>query len=115
MSVLQYFTWEEMERLVCGKKIVDIDIKNNYKFEKLEPWGADIISIKLVSKEELIKTLKKYKKPTEHKADYYYLVKARKNYQSSEGVVAISTEENSIISPFSPKIVQLYDGNNNLL
>ena len=26
MSVLQYFTWEEMERLVCGKKIVDIDL-----------------------------------------------------------------------------------------
>ena len=38
MSVLQYFTWEEMERLVCGKKIVDIDLleKNTVTSPELE-------------------------------------------------------------------------------
>ena len=85
-------------------------IEKDYKFEELEPWVADILSIKLVSKEELIKTLAPYNKQTEHKADYYYLVKAKISSQSPEGIVAISTEENAIISPYSPKIVKLYDG-----
>ena len=38
LSVLQYFTWEEMERLVCGKKIIDIDLleKNTIISPELE-------------------------------------------------------------------------------
>jgi other hect domain ubiquitin protein ligase E3 len=38
LSVLQYFSWEEMERLVCGKKIIDIDLleKNTIISPELE-------------------------------------------------------------------------------
>lgn len=38
LSVLQYFTWEEMERLVCGKKTVNIDLleKNTIISPELE-------------------------------------------------------------------------------
>ena len=38
LSVLQYFTWEEIERLVCGKKIIDIELleKNTVISPELE-------------------------------------------------------------------------------
>ena len=38
MSVLQYYTWEEIERLVCGKKIIDIELleKNTVISPELE-------------------------------------------------------------------------------
>ena len=64
MSVLQYFTWEEMERLVCGKKTVDIELlerntviapeleKKNY----LVKWVWEIV--KEFSEEERIQFVK---------------------------------------------------------
>ena len=38
LSVLQYYTWEEIERLVCGKKIIDIELleKNTVISPELE-------------------------------------------------------------------------------
>jgi len=51
LSVLQYFTWEEIERLVCGKKIIDIELleKNTViapeleKKEYLVKWVWEIL------------------------------------------------------------------------
>ena len=64
MSVLQYFTWEEMERLVCGKKIVDIDLleKNTTIAPELEKkdylvkWVWEIL--KEFSEEERLQFVK---------------------------------------------------------
>lgn len=107
-------TFQAKKLRFTTKRLVDIKNNNNYKYEELEPWIADIISIKLVSKDELIKELKPYKKQTGHHAEYYYLVKAIVTKESDEGIVGISTEENDIISPFSPKIIELSEGNENL-
>ena len=64
MSVLQYFTWEEMERLVCGKKTVDIELleKNTIISPELEAknylvkWVWEIV--KEFSEEERIQFVK---------------------------------------------------------
>jgi len=64
LSVLQYFTWEEIERLVCGKKIVDIELleKNTIisaeleKKEYLVKWVWEIV--KEFSEEERIQFVK---------------------------------------------------------
>ena len=64
MSVLQYFTWEEMERLVCGKKVVDIELleKNTIISPELEKknylvkWVWEIV--KEFSEEERIQFVK---------------------------------------------------------
>ena len=64
MSVLQYFTWEEMERLVCGKKTVDIELleKNTIISPELEKknylvkWVWEIV--KEFSEEERIQFVK---------------------------------------------------------
>lgn len=93
------------------KRLVDIKIKQNQKFEELEPWNSEIKSISLVSKEELGNELGEYSKGHTFHADYYYLVKAEFLHQYKGGIVAISTEENQIISPYSPKIVKLSEGN----
>ena len=63
-SVLQYFTWEEMERLVCGKKTVDIELleKNTIISPELEKksylvkWVWEIV--KEFSEEERIQFVK---------------------------------------------------------
>lgn len=95
------------------KKFVEEKIdKRIYKYEKLEPWKAEIDFIKLVSQDVLKGVLKEYQTQTNHifNAEYYYLVKAKITNFSDEGITAISTEENNIISPYSPKIVQLFEG-----
>ena len=64
MSVLQYFTWEEMERLVCGKKVVDIELleKNTVISPELEKknylvkWVWEIV--KEFSEEERVQFVK---------------------------------------------------------
>ena len=64
LPVLQYFTWEEIERLVCGKKIVDIELleKNTIispdleKKEYLVKWVWEIV--KEFSEEERIQFVK---------------------------------------------------------
>lgn len=82
--------------IICGKP-----------FEHLEPWRAEVLSTELVSKQKLQDVLKEYPYKTEFQADYYYLVKAKIDSLYSGGIVALSTEENSTISPYSPKIVML--------
>ena len=64
LSVLQYYTWEEMERLVCGKKIVDIELleKNTIISPELEKkdylvkWVWEIV--KEFNEEERIQFVK---------------------------------------------------------
>ena len=64
LSVLQYFTWEEMERLVCGKKTVDIELleKNTIISPELEKkdylvkWVWEIV--KEFNEEERIQFVK---------------------------------------------------------
>ena len=64
ISVLQYFTWEEMERLVCGKKTVDIELleKNTVIAPELEKkdylvkWVWEIV--KEFTEEERIQFVK---------------------------------------------------------
>ena len=64
LPVLQYFTWEEIERLVCGKKIVDIELleKNTIispdleKKEYLVKWVWEIV--KEFSEEERVQFVK---------------------------------------------------------
>ena len=92
------------------KRLVDIKIKENQEFEELEPWNSEIQSIKLISKQELSNELGDYSKGHTFHADYYYLVKAKFLHKYQSGIVAISTEENQIISPYSPKIVELFEG-----
>ncbi len=94
------------------KRLVDIKIKEGQVFEELEPWNSKIISIRLISKEELSKELGEYSNGHTFNADYYYLVEAEFLHSYKGGIVAISTEENEIISPYSPKIVKLLEGNN---
>ena len=64
LSVLQYYTWEEMERLVCGKKTVDIELleKNTIISPELEKkdylvkWVWEIV--KEFNEEERIQFVK---------------------------------------------------------
>ena len=95
------------------KKLVEVKIKPGQSFEKLEPWNAEIISTRLVSKEQLELILEDYVKMMNHtfSAEYYYLVEAEFLHFYQSGIVAVCTEENDIISPYSPKIVQLSEGN----
>ena len=93
------------------KRFADIKIKEGHEFEELEPWKSKIISIKLVSQEQLIKELGNYSNGHTFHADYYYIVEAEFLYSYDGGIVAISTEENEIISPYSPKIIRLSEGN----
>ena len=95
------------------KKLVEVKIKPGQSFEELEPWNAEIISTRLVSKEQLELILEDYVKMMNHtfSAEYYYLVEAEFLHFYQSGIVAVCTEENDIISPYSPKIVQLSEGN----
>ena len=93
------------------KRLVDIKIKEGQEFEELEPWNSKIISTRLVSKEELKTELGNYSKGHTFHADYYYLVEAEFLNVYEGGIVAICTNENEIISPYSPKIVKLVEGN----
>jgi len=83
------------------------EIIEGKKFEKLEPWSAEILSSELVSKQKLQETLSDYPGKNKFQADFYYLVKAKITSIYEGGIVAVSTEENNIISPYSPKIVEL--------
>ncbi len=83
------------------------------KYVDLEPIEAEIVSSELVSKEKLKELLKQYPGKNDFQADYYYLVKARViGIYDKSGITSISTDENDIISPYSPKIVQLPEGRN---
>ena len=77
------------------------------KFEDLEPLRAKIISSELVSRLRLQEILSDYPENDDFQADFYYLVKAKIDNIYDDGIVAISTEENDIISPYSPKIVKI--------
>ena len=83
------------------------------KYVDLEPIEAEIVSSELVSKEKLKELLKQYPGKNDFQADYYYLVKARViGIYDKSGITSISTDENDVISPYSPKIVQLPEGRN---
>lgn len=82
-------------------------ITQGNKFDDLEPWGAEIISTELVSKSSLQELLSDFPGKDKFQADYYYVTKAKVKDLYAGGIVAISTEENDIISPYSPKIVRL--------
>lgn len=84
----------------------DAEIVRGKKFEKIEPWRAEIISTELVSRQKLKDILSDYPGKEEFQADYYYLVRAKVKDIFDGGIVAVSTEENDIISPYSPKIVR---------
>ncbi len=90
-------------RIIIGKK-----------FQDLEPWRALIISSELVSKAQLQELLYDFSGKDDFQADYYYVVKAKMKEFYDGGIVAISTEENEIISPYSPKIVKLIEGSKTL-
>ena len=98
------------------KRLADIKIMSGQTFEELEPWNAQIISTRLVSKKQLEQILEDYAKTTNHSfsSEYYYLVEAKFLHFYQGGIVAVSTEENDIISPYSPKIVQLAEGSGEL-
>lgn len=83
------------------------EIITGKKFEKLEPWNAEILSSELVSKHRLQEILSDYPGKNKLQADFYYLVKAKITSLYEDGIVAISTDENDIITPYSPKIVKL--------
>lgn len=89
------------------KRFKDIKIIKDKRFEVLEPWRATIKSIELISVEELKKKLGDYSETHDFHAQYYYLVKAEILDTYDGGIVAVCTDENDIISPFSPKIVKL--------
>lgn len=93
------------------KRLVDIKIIEGQVFEELEPWNSEITSIRLISQDELRQELGEYSNGHTFNADYYYLVEAKFLHSYNGGIVAISTEENEIISPYSPKIVKISDGN----
>ncbi len=78
-----------------------------HKFQELKPWVAEILSMELVSKKQLLELLNDFEGNTDFKADFYYVLKARITDLYDGGIVAISTEENEIISPYSPKIVEM--------
>ena len=82
------------------------EIVRGKKFEKIEPWRAEIISTELVSRQKLKDILSDYPGKEDFQADYYYLVRAKVKDIFDGGIVAVSTEENDIISPYSPKIVR---------
>ena len=85
------------------------EIIQGKKFEELEPWRAEIISTELVSKSSLQELLSDFPCKDKFQADYYYVTKAKVKDLYAGGIVAISTDENDIISPYSPKIVSLGD------
>ncbi len=93
------------------KRLVDIKIRVGKEFEELEPWNSKILSTRLVSKDQLKEALGNYSTNHEFHADYYYLVEAAFLDSYEGGIVAICTDENEIISPYSPKIVKLSAGN----
>lgn len=78
-----------------------------HRFQELKPWVAEILSMELVSKNQLNELLHDFEGNTDFKADFYYVLKARITDLYDGGIVAISTEENEIISPYSPKIVEM--------
>ena len=98
------------------KRLADVKIMPGQTFEELEPWNAQIISTRLVSKKQLEQILEDYAKTRKHNfsSEYYYLVEAKFLHFYQGGIVAVSTEENDIISPYSPKIVQLTEGSGEL-
>ena len=84
------------------------EIIDGKHFVKLEPFVSEILSSELVSKETLIERLKEncgFESDTKHSAEYYYIVHAKICMQFDEPKISISTDENEIISPFSPKII----------
>lgn len=90
----------------------------DYKFQKIEPWEAEIDSIELVSKETLKQRMNDLYKLEEKKyefdfnADFYYLVKANiVTTDVDSGITGINTSENEAISIHSPKIVERIIGN----
>ncbi|MCQ2247983.1 MAG: DUF2357 domain-containing protein [Treponema sp.] len=82
------------------------------KFLHLEPFTADILSMELISKEQLAQKLEQepycYSPENGFNADFYYCVKAKVTSYSEQGIIDISTDENDAISPYSPKIVELF-------
>ncbi|MDO5575643.1 MAG: DUF2357 domain-containing protein, partial [Fibrobacter sp.] len=93
-------------------RLTDIAYAENFSektIENLKKWNAEIISIELVSKQELQKILDKYPSKDEFLADFYYLVKAKIiNLDLNKIKISnVDADENQAISPYSPKIVQL--------
>ena len=82
-------------------------IKQGKKFENLESWRAEIISTELVSRFQLQELLSDYSDNDKFQADFYYVAKVRIKDLYEGGIIAISTDENEIISPYSPKIVEM--------
>ena len=82
-------------------------IKQGKKFENLESWRAEIISTELVSRFQLQELLSDYSDNDKFQADFYYVAKVRIKDLYDGGIIAISTDENEIISPYSPKIVEM--------
>ena len=84
------------------------EIIDGKHFVKLEPFVSEILSSELVSKETLIERLKEncgFESDTKHSAEYYYIVHAKICMQFDKPKILISTDENEMISPFSPKII----------
>ena len=82
-------------------------IKQGKKFENLESWRAEIISTELISRFQLQELLSDYSDNDKFQADFYYVAKVRIKDLYEGGIIAISTDENEIISPYSPKIVEM--------
>ena len=83
------------------------EIIDGKPFLRLEPFISEILSMELVSKQKLQEVLSDFDGKENFHADYYYLVRAKVMHSLDGGVVAISTDENDVISPYSPKIVRL--------
>ena len=84
------------------------EIIDGKHFDKMEPFVSEIHSSELVSKETLIERLKEncgFESDTKHSAEYYYIVHAKICMQFDKPKILISTDENEMISPFSPKII----------
>ena len=77
------------------------------KIENIEPWKAEILSSELVSKSQLREKLADFLGKDNFLADYYYLVKAKIVGPCENRTIDIDNDENDIISPYSPKIVEL--------
>ena len=82
-------------------------IKQGKKFENLESWRAEIISTELVSRFQLQELLSDYSDNDKFQAGFYYVAKVRIKDLYDGGIIAISTDENEIISPYFPKIVEM--------
>ncbi|MEE1248303.1 MAG: DUF2357 domain-containing protein [Lachnospiraceae bacterium] len=84
------------------------EIIDGKHFVKLEPFVSEILSSELVSKETLIERLKEncgFESDTKHSAEYYYIVHAKICMQFDKSKISITSDENEMISPFSPKII----------